>query len=159
MEALGEILIGLLILVGLVGILVPILPGLLLVMGAVIGWAVWQGGSGAWTVAGVAIVLGVGGTVVSYLVPGRRLRNSGIPTNTLLMAGALAIAGFFIVPIVGGPGGFVLGIYIAEHQRVGPDQAWPSTKASLRAVGLSIIIELIAGLFIAGIWLAAVLFG
>lgn len=150
---------GLLILVGLVGILVPVLPGLLLEMGAVVLWAAVEGGAVAWTVAGVALILGLGGTVVSYLIPGRRLERSGIPRSTLLLAGALAIAGFFVVPIVGGPAGFVLGIYITERQRVGQAHAWPSTMASLRAVGLSIVIELIAGLLIAGIWLIAAVLG
>jgi hypothetical protein len=128
-------------------------------MGAVVLWAVIERGAVAWTVAGVALILGLGGTVVSYLIPGRRLERSGIPRSTLLLAGALAIAGFFVVPIVGGPAGFVLGIYITERQRVGPANAWPSTKASLGAVGLSIVIELIAGLLIAGLWLTAAVFG
>lgn len=158
MNAAGEVVIGLLILVGIVGILVPVLPGLILEMGAVILWAFLERGAVAWTVAGIALILGLGGTVVSYLIPGRRLERSGIPRQTLYLAGGLAIAGFFIIPVVGGPLGFVLGIYITERQRVGAEQAWPSTKASLRAVGLSIVIELIAGLLIAGVWLTAVVF-
>ena len=55
---------------------------------------------------------------------------------------ALGVVGFFVIPVVGLFVGFVLGIYLAERRRVGQADAWPSTKAALRAVGLSILIEL-----------------
>lgn len=158
MDPFGEVVVGIVILVGLVGIVVPVLPGLLLETAAVVVWAVVEGGGTAWAVAGLALLLGIGGTVVKYLVPGRRLRASGIPNSTLLMAGGLAIVGFFVVPVVGGPIGFVLGTYLAERRRLGPERAWPSTTESVRAVAVSIGIELIAGLLTAGTWLAVILF-
>ncbi|MDO9498092.1 MAG: DUF456 family protein, partial [Nocardioides sp.] len=73
-------------------------------------------------------------------------------------AGAgLAIVGFFVVPVVGIVLGFVLGIYLAEHRRVGSAQAWPSTRHALKAVGLSILIELVAGALAAGTWVVGVI--
>jgi uncharacterized protein len=158
MDPFGEFVIGLLILVGLAGILLPVLPGLLLITGSIVVWAWVEGGTVAWTVAIVGILLAVAGSVIKYLVPGRRLRDAGVPRSTLWLAGGLAILGFFVIPIVGAPLGFVGGTYLAERQRLGPERAWPSTKASLGAVGLSIGIELFAGLLIAGMWLATVLF-
>jgi uncharacterized protein len=62
-----------------------------------------------------------------------------------------------VVPVVGLFLGFVLGVYAAEHRRVGPRLAWPSTRAALRAAGLSILIELLAGLLAAGVWVTGVL--
>lgn len=158
MDPFGEVVIGLLILVGLAGILLPVLPGLLLITGSIVVWAWVEGGTAAWTVAIVGILLAIAGSVVKYLVPGRRLRDAGVPRSTLWLAGGLAILGFFVIPIVGAPLGFVGGTYLAERQRLGADRAWPSTKASLGAVGLSIGIELFAGLLIAGLWLATALF-
>ncbi len=158
MDPVGELIIGLVILVGLAGILLPVLPGLLLVVGAVVLWAGVTGGATAWTVAVTGIGLAVVGTVVKYLVPGRRLREAGIPVSTLWMAGGQAIIGFFVIPVIGAVIGFVGGIYLAERRRLGPVDAWPSARASLGAVGLSIGIELFAGLLIAGLWLVAVLF-
>lgn len=158
MDPIGEIIIGLLILVGLAGILLPVLPGLLLEVGAVALWAGVTGGAVAWGIAITAVVLAIAGSVVKYLVPGRRLRDAGVPRSTLWLAGGLAIIGFFVIPFVGAVLGFVGGTYLAERQRLGTERAWPSTKASLRAVGLSIGIELFAGLLIAGTWLTAVLF-
>lgn len=156
MDPSGEVIVGIVILVGLAGILIPVLPGLMLEVAAILFWAFVEGGVVAWVAAGLAAALGLAGAVVKYLVPGRRLRDSGIPRSTLMMGGGLAIIGFFVVPVVGGPLGFVVGIYLAERNRIGADGAWPSTTASLRAVGLSIGIELMAGLLIAGTWLIAV---
>jgi uncharacterized protein len=152
-----EVLVGLVILVGLVGIVVPILPGTILILGAVLVWTVSEGSGTAWTVFAVVTTLLVLGAAVKYVIPGRGLRASGVPNRTLLLGGALGIAGFFVVPVVGLFLGFVLGVYLAETRRVGRNLAWPSTVAALKAVGLSILIELAAALLATGVWLAAVL--
>lgn len=157
MDPIGEVIIGILILVGLAGIVLPVIPGLILAIGAVVLWAGLTGGAAAWSVAIGAIVLGFASQIVKYLVPGRRLRDAGIPRTTLYVAAALAFAGFFVIPVIGAPIGFVLGIYLAERQRLGTTLAMPSTRSALRAVGLSIGIEFLAGLLIGGAWLAAVL--
>lgn len=159
MSLLGEVVVGLVILAGLAGIVIPVLPGLLLVTGAVVVWAAMGGGALGWGVGAAAVVLGGMGTVVKYLVPGRRLKDAGIPTSTLLLACALAVGGFFVIPVVGAILGFVGGVYLAERNRVGATLAWPQTRLSLRAVALAIGIELTAGLLIAAIWLAAVILG
>ena len=154
MDATAEIVIGLLILVGLAGILIPVLPGLILVAGVVVVWAIIVGTGVAWAVAAAAVLLTVAGTVVKFLIPGKRLKQSGVPMSTIYFAGALAIVGFFVIPIIGGPIGFVAGTYLAERRRLGPAKAGASTRGSLVAVAMSIGIELTAGLLIAGPWLA-----
>ena len=68
----------------------------------------------------------------------------------------MAIVGFFVVPIVGVFIGFVLGVYASELQRVGARTAWPSTKAALRAVGFSMLIELTFTLLAAAVWIVGV---
>jgi uncharacterized protein len=152
-----EVLVGLVILVGLVGIVVPILPGTILILGAVLVWTVNEGSGTAWTVFAVVTTLLVVGAAVKYVVPGRGLRASGVPNRTILLGGVLGIVGFFMVPVIGLFLGFVLGVYLAETRRVGRNLAWPSTVAALKAVGLAVLIELVAALLATGIWLAAVL--
>lgn len=151
-----EILVALAILVGIIGILVPILPGGILIFAAILVWAIQLGGSSAWVVFAVATVILVVGTVVKYAVPGQRLKDAGIPSSTQWTGVALGAVGFFVVPVVGLFVGFVLGIYLAERSRIGADLAWPSTKAALRAVGLSIMIELAAALLAAATWVLGV---
>jgi uncharacterized protein YqgC (DUF456 family) len=154
----GLVLVGLAILAGLLGVLLPVVPGLLLSWGAVLVWALVERTAAAWTVLAVATVLLAVSQVVKYLVPGRRLRSAGVPWGTLAAGGVLAVVGFFLIPVVGAPIGFVGGIYGAERVRLRAHAAaWPSTVRALQAVGLSVLIELTAGLLIAGAWLAAVL--
>lgn len=147
-----DVLAGIAIAVGLVGVVVPILPGSLLIAAAVIVWAISIGDTTAWAAAIAAVaVLGIG-TLVKYLLPGRHLKNQGIPTRTLLLGGLLGVVGFFVVPVVGLPLGFVLGVYLSEAQRLGTDAAWPATRATVKAVGASILIELAAGMTAAVLW-------
>ena len=151
-----EVVLGLVIAVGVVGVLVPVLPGTVLVAVAVLVWAVDGGTSGHWLFAGLALALLVVGTVVKYAVPGRRLKQSGIPARTQLIGALVGFIGFFLIPVVGVLIGFVLGIYVAERARLGAAGAWPSTKEALRAVGLSIVIELAAAVLAALVWLVGV---
>lgn len=151
-----EIVIAVLIAVGIAGIIVPVLPGSILVLGAILVWALEIGTPTAWVVFAVAATSLVGGSVVKYLLPGRRLQASGVPTSTLVAGGLLAFVGFFVVPVVGMFIGFVLGVYAAERRRVGAALARPSTRAALRAVGVSVLIELVAAFLAAVAWVVGV---
>lgn len=153
---LTDVLVALAIVVGLVGIVLPVLPGTMLVLGAILVWAVEVSTGTGWAVFAVSTTFLATGTVVKYLVPGRRLRTGGIPTSTLLAGGLLGIVGFFVVPVIGLVLGFVLGIYLAEIARVGSQQAWPATKHALKAVGLSVAIELAAALLATATWMVGV---
>jgi len=147
-----EVLVALAIAIGLVGVVIPILPGSLLVLGAILVWAWDLGTPMAWIVFAVSAVFIAVGAVVKYVVPGRRLKDNGIPTSTLLLGGVLGVVGFFVIPVIGLLIGFVLGVYLAELARVGVDSAWPATKHALKAVGLSMLIELVASMCAAITW-------
>lgn len=152
-----DLLAGLAIAAGLVGIALPVLPGTLLIGAAVVVWAVVVGEGPGWVAAAVAVLVLAVGTLVKYLLPARHLKSQGIPTRTLLLGGVLGVIGFFVVPVVGLPLGFVLGVYVSEAQRLGTDAAWPATRVTLKAVGASILIELAAGVSAAGIWFVGAL--
>ncbi|WP_405486758.1 DUF456 domain-containing protein [Nocardia sp. NBC_00511] len=154
MSAWGELLVGLAILIGLAGIVVPILPGVILIFAAVLVWAILTGGSAAWTVFAVCTVFLVLSGVIKYTWPGRKLKAAGVPNRALLVGAVFGIVGFFMVPVVGLFLGFVLGVYLWELWRLraqGP--AWTSTVHALKGAGLSMLIELFGGLLAAGTWL------
>ncbi|MDP9495184.1 MAG: DUF456 domain-containing protein [Actinomycetota bacterium] len=157
MSPIGEFLVALAIAAGLLGIVVPLLPGLVLEVVAILIWAAVVGDAVAWGVAILCFAIGALGTIFKYLVPGRRLKESGMPLRTLVIAGGVGVVGFFAIPVVGAPIGFIGAIYVAERIRVGSELAWPATKTSLGAVAASFGIELVTGLVVAGIWFAAVL--
>jgi uncharacterized protein YqgC (DUF456 family) len=148
------IICGLLVVVGLFGILVPVLPGTVLVLLGFLVWASEKGTAEAWTVFALAALILAAGTVVKYAVPGRRLKAS-VPTSTLVVGGLLVV-GFFVIPVVGMLVGFPIGVYAAERVRVGGAGAWPSTKAALRALAHSILIELVAALLATAVWIVGV---
>ena len=151
-----EFLVAVAIAVGIAGIIVPVLPGTILVLAAILVWALEVGTTTGWTVFAVCALLLAVGSVVKYLLPGRQLKTAGVPNRTLLVGALVGFIGFFVVPVVGMFIGFVLGVYVAERARVGGALAWPSTKGALRAVGASILIELVAALLAAAAWVAGV---
>ena len=155
---LGELLVGVVLVAGLVGVVVQVLPGALLVLGAVLVWAVIEGTGVAWAVAAVAVVATVVAGVVKYLLAGRHLKNAGVPNRTLVWGGLAGVVGFFVIPVVGLPVGFVLAVYLVElHRLRDRGRAWRATVAALGATGITILVELAGALVASGSWLVAVL--
>ena len=155
----ATVIAAVLVVVGIVGIVLPVLPGLVLVVAGVAVWAVPRGDAVAWTVLGIVVAIVLIGTVVKYLLPGRALRDSGVPGRTIAAGAVLGVIGFFVIPVVGLFIGFVLGVYLAELARLGRGgAAWPSTRRALAAVGWSVVIEMATGLLAAAVWVGALVF-
>jgi uncharacterized protein len=151
---LGLIVIGLAIATGLVGIVVPVLPGALLVWAAIAVWALAVGGATAWVVLGVATLAIGGAQIVKVLVPGRRLREAGVPRRSIVAGVVLAVVGFFVIPVVGLVIGFLVGVYFAEWERLrDAAQARRATIVALKASGFALLIELAGTLLAAGVWI------
>lgn len=154
-------LIGAVMLLGLVGVAAPGVPGTLLCWAAVLWWATTEHTSLTWGVLAGATGLLAVGQVVVWLLPTRRIRESGVTWRTVLVASSVAIAGFFLLPVVGAVLGFAGTIYVIERDRLGGGHrtAWAATRRAMRAVGGSVLVELLACLFVAGAWAGAVLAG
>ena len=159
------ILLGLVMLAGFAGIVIPMLPGLALMVLAALWWTIADGGgSGRWLVFVLILLIAIGGTVLKYMVPAKTTAQAGGTTTTLVLGFALASVLFFVIPVVGAPIGFVLGIYGGEWWRLRDDPAvpsatkaaWPSTKAALKGVALGALIEGVAAVMILGTWIIGV---
>jgi uncharacterized protein len=158
MSDLGLVVVAVAIVTGIVGVVVPVLPGALLAWAAIAVWALVVGSSTAWAVLAFATLVVGGAQLVKLLVPGRRLRAAGVPRRSIAAGLVLGGVGFFLIPVVGFFVGFPLGVYLAERGRLGRHtSAWDATREAVRAMGLSIVIELAATLLAAGAWLTAVL--
>jgi uncharacterized protein YqgC (DUF456 family) len=145
-----------LMVVGLLGIVVPVLPGLLLVWLAVLLWALVESSTTGWWVLGVVTVLYAVGLVLEFAIPGQRMRRAGVRTSTLVVAVVVAIILGIVIPFVGFLIGFPLGIYLVQRvRRETHGDAWNATVHALKAVGLNIVIELGAALLMIGVWVAA----
>jgi uncharacterized protein len=153
----GVILVAVAIAVGLIGIVVPLLPGVLLVWVAIAVWAIVEHDAASWVTLAVVTALLAITTAIKYLWPMRRMRRADVPSSVLLVGAVLGIIGFFVIPVLGLPIGFVLGIFLAELARLHDQRAASaSTVQALKGVALSTLIELSGALLATGVWIVAV---
>ncbi|MGW5677715.1 DUF456 domain-containing protein [Streptomyces sp. NPDC003860] len=161
MSGTGQLLLlGLVMLLGLVGVLIPGVPGRWLVWAAMLWWSLHEQTALAWVllVCSTAVLLIV--QVVLWLLPARRIRDSGATRRTAAWAGVGGIVGFFLLPVVGAVVGFVGGIYLCERHRLGGHgQATAATRTAMRAAGTSVLVELFGCLLVVGAWVGAVIWG
>ncbi|OAA28539.1 hypothetical protein UG55_100551 [Frankia sp. EI5c] len=146
--------VALLMALGLVGVLVPVLPGLVVVWGAGVWWTIADGGGAArWCVLAVLSALFVAGSLAKYVLPGRAAAASGAPFGTMIVGAVCAVIGFFLVPVVGLLLGGLAGIYLAELARLrDPAAAAASTWAATVAFGVGVLVEICAGLAMVLTW-------
>lgn len=152
------VLVGLVMLLGLLGVMVPGVPGPAIVWAAILWWALDDRSRVAWVALSAATGLMLLNVAVRPLLPSRRPGRAVAPRRTLLIAGAAAIGGFFVLPVVGGVLGFVGGVYGAERSRLGSHRdGWASTRALMRGAGRTLLVELLVCLLAAAVWLAALI--
>ncbi|MGW1974001.1 DUF456 domain-containing protein [Streptomyces sp. NPDC001889] len=152
------LLVGLVMVLGLVGVLVPGVPGRWLVWAAMLWWSLHELSPAAWVLLVASTALLLVDQVVVWLLPPRRQRGTGITRRMAVFAGLGAVVGFVVLPVVGAIPGFIGGIYGTERLRLGGHgQAAASTREVMRAAGTSVLVELFACLVVAGAWLVAVL--
>lgn len=155
----AELLVAALVMaVGLLGVLLPVIPGLLLIWGVGVFWALQEEGAARWAVLAVLSVLAVAGTLAKYLLSSRAASAAGAPRSTILAGAAGAVVGFFVVPVLGLVIGGVAGVLLAERSRLGHWRpAWRATKAFLVGFGLGMALELAAALVMVLVWATAAL--
>jgi len=156
-----EAALGLVMLVGVVGIFVPVLPGSVIVWAAIVVWAVAGDDSlvARWAVAAAASVLLGGALVVSTTLPARSA-GVGAPRYLPWVVALGTIVGFFVVPLVGGFIGGPIAAFAAETVRLrDPTQGWRSAVRTLKGLGLGLLVELTAALIVIALWLGVVIVG
>lgn len=146
-DVIATILAGVLFLVGLTGIVVPVLPGSITILVAMLAWAFVVGGWVAWVAFAIVAVLSVAGMTSSYVLTGRRLRQAEVPTWPIVVGIAAGVVGIVVIPFLGLFIGFVVGLYCAEWvRRKDPRLAWESSWLAIRTLGVGIMVELGLGL-------------
>jgi uncharacterized protein YqgC (DUF456 family) len=148
------ILVAVAMAVGVVGTVVPVVPGLALVWGAALVYGLVDGFGAVGVVAMVVITaLAVAGTVAGIAIPRRAAGATGAAASSLWLGGALAIVGFFAVPVVGLPLGGALGIFVGEQLRTkDTGLAWRATRATLTGFGVAALVQVGAALAMVAAW-------
>jgi uncharacterized protein len=146
-------------LVGLVGVVVPVLPGVVLVGAAgIVATFVLGIDAAGWVLVVVLAVVTLAGAGASYVLPTRKGLKSDVARSSLALAAALGIVGFFVIPVVGLVVGALGGLFLGELGRHGDrDRAWASTRGVLKAYGVGVLVELGAALLLVATWLVGTL--
>ncbi|GGJ85641.1 membrane protein [Streptomyces camponoticapitis] len=154
------VLVALVMLLGVIGVLIPGVPGPAIVWAAVVWWALSDTSGTAWAVLIGSTALLLLNQALRPLLPSRRTRETGTRRRTLLAGGLAGIVGFFVVPVVGAVVGFVGGVYGVERVRLGSHRdGWASTRTVMRSAGYPVLVELFCCLLVMGTWLGATVWG
>lgn len=153
-DTLLVVLVAVVMVVGVAGTVLPILPGLWVIWAAAAVYGVVAGfGTGGWIAFGVITVLAVVGTASAFYLPQRTAASVGVPWWGQAIALCFAVAGFFIVPVVGAPLGLVVGILVATIVRERHiSGALAATWATLKAMLLASGVQFAVGLMMMAVW-------
>ncbi len=147
------------LLVGLVGLIVPVFPGLTIMWLATLVYALIQNAAHKmtgwdWFAFVIITLLMIGGNIVDNIIIARKMRDQFIPWSSILLAfTAGIIASIFFTPLIGlvaSP----LGLFLAELRRLkNRDAAINSTKAYMIGWGWAFGARFIIGLTMIGSWM------
>ena len=160
-DGFGIFLVGLAMVVGILGTLLPFLPGLPIVWAAALVYGLGAGfGAAGWVFFILITLIGLAGLVVGTILPHRRAAGQGAPTSTIVIGIAVGIVGLFVIPIIGLPIGAGLGVLLAERRRLGDwPRAWTATKQLMIGFGIGALIQFCAGVAMLGVWVVWVIVG
>lgn len=147
------------LLVGLVGLIVPVFPGLTVMWLATLVYALIQSSRGImtgwdWLAFAIITTLMIGGNIIDNIIIARKMRDQYIPWSSILLAfGAGIVASIFFTPIIG-LAAAPLGLFLAELRRLKErDAAIASTKAYMIGWGWAFGARFVIGLSITGLWM------
>jgi uncharacterized protein len=157
-ESLLGVLTLLVLLSGLIGLLVPVFPGLTVmwlgtlayaVVESIIGKMTWVG----WLLFFLITLLMIGGNIVDNIIIAKHVRDKNVPWSSIIWAFAAGIVlSLFFTPIVGIIASPV-GLYLAEWRRLNDKTAaFANTKAWMTGWGWSVAARLGIGFLMILLW-------
>jgi uncharacterized protein YqgC (DUF456 family) len=147
------------LIIGLLGLIVPVFPGLTVMWLGTLVYALIQAAAGKmtgwdWFLFVLITLLMIVGNIVDNVIIARKMRDKYIPWSSILIAFAAGIiASFFLTPL-GGLIAAPLGLFLAEVSRLkNREAAIESTKAYMIGWGWAFGARFIIGLMITGFWM------
>jgi uncharacterized protein len=140
---------------GLAGLIIPLLPGLVIIWIAALVYGLAQGfswGSGA--IFGLMTVLMLVGSVIDNVIMGASARQQGASWIAIAIATGLGILGSIVFPPFGGLIAALIGIFAYEFYRLKNwRKALDSTKGMAIGCGWSSLIRAGMGALMVGLWI------
>jgi uncharacterized protein YqgC (DUF456 family) len=142
-------------LVGLIGLAIPVLPGLVVIWVGALGYGILSGfGTLGWIMFAIMTVLMAGGSFADNILMGTQAHKEGAPWWSILIALLAAIAGNFALPIIGGVAAALLALFLVEWaRRKDARTAFGAMRGMLVGCGWAVVIRVIIGLVMIGLWL------
>ena len=154
-----ETLTLLALIVGLLGLVMPVFPGLVVMWLGTLVYAILQSAAGnmttwKWVIFAIITLLMIAGSVADNLIIARKMRDKYVPWSSILFAfGASLVASLFFTPLIGLVAAPV-GLYLAENRRLKNNEAAiDSTKAYMVGWGWAFGVRFLIGLVMIGFWM------
>lgn len=147
-DVIAAIIAGVLAVVGILGIILPILPGSITILIGLLVWAIFAGSGWSWAalaVGGIPLLIGM---ISGWILTKRGLDKREIPNWPIIVAALAGIVGILVIPVLGLPIGFVIGLIVAEYVRLKDWRAALDTSwIAIKSLGIGMIIELACAFF------------
>jgi uncharacterized protein YqgC (DUF456 family) len=147
------------LIVGLLGLIVPVFPGLVIMWLGTLVYAILQNSAGnmtgwKWAIFGIITLLMIAGSIVDNLIIAYKMRDKYVPWSSILFAFAAGIvASLFFTPLIGLVAAPV-GLFLAENRRLkNHEAAVDSTKAYMIGWGWAFGVRFLIGLVMIGFWM------
>jgi hypothetical protein len=147
------------LIVGLLGLIVPVFPGLVIMWLGTLVYAILQNSAGnmtgwKWIIFAIITLLMITGSIVDNLIIAYKMRDKYIPWSSILFAFAAGIvASLFFTPLIGLVAAPV-GLFLAESRRLkNHEAAVDSTKAYMIGWGWAFGVRFLIGLMMIGLWM------
>lgn len=147
------------LLIGLVGLIVPVFPGLTVMWLATLVYALIQSSRALmtgwdWLAFAIITTLMIGGNIIDNIIIARKMRDHFVPWSSILLAfGVGIVASIFFTPLIGlfaAP----LGLFLAELNRLkNRDAAIASTKAYMIGWGWAFGARFVIGISMIVLWM------
>ncbi len=160
-EIIVTILAGVLVLIGVIGAVIPVLPDVSLVWGATLGYGliVGWGESGPWLFGAISL-MGLFGVAADVWVSSAGARVGGASMWSVVGGVVLGLIGLFVFGPLGLFGGMAVGTYLLElFRRRKPLDALRAVLGVGLGYGASFLVKLILSIGMAVIWVVWVFVG
>jgi len=141
-------------LLGLLGLAVPIYPGLVVMWLAGLGYGIVQGFTPlGWVVFALMTILMLIGTVIDNILMGAGAKKSGASWMGIGVALLAGLVGTLLFPPLGGLIAAPLAVLVFEYWRQKDwEKAWAALRGLALGWGLSFLARFAIGLGIMGLW-------
>ena len=154
-EVIVTILVGLTMLIGLAAVFLPLLPDMLIIWIAALGYGLFTGW-GAWGpwLFGLITLLGAIGAIAEIWVSSAGARHAGASAWGILGGLVLGVVGLIFFTPLGGVVGLLVGTFVVEALRLkDPSQAAKAMLGMGLGYGASFGVRLVLGMAMIGAWI------